>query len=113
MKPFDQHYFPRQTAAAWLKRGSAIVALDGTLHLTYRDASLDWLLGDAPRVDLVVQAGECHVLPYEAFVEVTAIGARAVTGRIVDQQRSRILWAWLLRLAPSFRRPRDSARFEI
>jgi hypothetical protein len=112
MKPFDQPYFPGQTTAAWFKRASAIVALDGTLRLTYRDASLDWLLSDALRVELVLREGERHVLPYEAFVEISAIGSRAATARIVDLATTRNLFAWLGRFVPSFRRPSDSAHAE-
>ena len=77
MKPFEYRYAPGQVHAAWFKRETAIVALEGTLRLSYRDASLDWLLGDAPRVSVVLCEGERHVLPYEAFVEVRAAGQRA------------------------------------
>ncbi len=82
MKPFEHRYAPGQIHAAWFRCGSAIVALEGTLRLTYRDASLDWLLGDAPKVTVTLCEGDCHVLPYEAFVEVLASGQRAAVARI-------------------------------
>ncbi|MBN3764960.1 hypothetical protein [Burkholderia sp. Ac-20365] len=82
MKPFEHRYAPGQIHAAWFRRGSAIAALEGTLQISYRDASLDWLLGDAPKVSVVLHEGERHVLPYEAFVEVIAIGQHAVIAQI-------------------------------
>jgi len=82
MKPFEHQYAPGQIHAAWFRRGSAIAALEGTLRISYRDASLDWLLGDAPRVSLTLREGERHVLPYEAFVEVIASGQRAAIAQI-------------------------------
>ncbi|MEM5369713.1 hypothetical protein V4C53_27280 [Paraburkholderia azotifigens] len=82
MKPFDQRYAPGQIHANWFKRGSAIIVLNGTLRLSYRDGSLDWLLGDAPKVSVVLHEGGCHVLPYEAYVEIIATGECAATARI-------------------------------
>ena len=82
MKPFEYRYAPGQIHAAWFKCGSAIVALEGTLRLSYRDASLDCLLGDAPKVSVVLCEGERHVLPYEAFVEVLATGQRVAIAQI-------------------------------
>ena len=103
MKPFEQRYAPGQIHAAWFKRGSAIAAREGSLRLTYRDASLDWLLDDAPRVSIVLREGECHVLPYEAFVEVIAVGRRAALAHIDAGPRSDALAArvgrWLVSTA--------------
>jgi hypothetical protein len=102
MKPFEQRYAPDQIHAAWFKRGSAIAAREGALRLTYRDASLDWLLDDAPRVSIVLDDGECHVLPYEAFVEIIAVGQRAAVAQIDVGPRSDVLAArvgrWLVSL---------------
>ncbi|MBP0592570.1 hypothetical protein J8I87_23090 [Paraburkholderia sp. LEh10] len=82
MKPFEQRYAPDEIQATWFRRGSAIAALDGALRVTYRDASLDWLLDAAPKVSIVVREGERHVLSYEAFVEVTSAGPRVSIARI-------------------------------
>ncbi|ACC72290.1 hypothetical protein PPMP20_34450 [Paraburkholderia phymatum] len=82
MKTFDQRYAPGQIHANWFKRGSAITALNGALRLSYRDGSLDWLLGDAPKVSVALHEGGCHVLPYEAFVEIIATGESAAIARI-------------------------------
>jgi hypothetical protein len=88
MKPFDRRYAPGQIHADWFRRGSAITALDGALRLTYRDGSLDWLLGDAPKVSVELHEGDCHVLPYEALVEVIATGKGAAIARIDAGPRS-------------------------
>lgn len=100
MKPFEYRYAPGQIHAAWFKCGSAIVALEGTLRVSYRDASLDWLLGDAPKVSVVLCEGERHVLPYEAFVEVLATGQRAAVAQIDAGPRGRSMVAtigrWLV-----------------
>lgn len=100
MKPFEHRYAPGQVHAAWFKCASAIVALEGTLRLSYRDASLDWLLGDAPRVSVVLCEGERHVLPYEAFVEVRAAGQRAAIAQIDTGPRGQTMVAtigrWLV-----------------
>jgi len=82
MKPLDQRYAPGQIHANWFKRGSAITVLNGALRVSYRDGSLDWLLGDAPKVSIVLREGDCHVLPYEAYVEVIATGERPAIARI-------------------------------
>ena len=91
MKPFEYRYTPGQIHAAWFKCGSAIVAREGTLRVSYRDASLDWLLGDAPKVSVVLCEGERHVLPYEAFVEVLATGQRAAIAQIDAGPRGRLV----------------------
>jgi len=82
MKPFLKRYPDGQIQCAWFKRASALVAVDGTVRVTYRDASLDWMLDAAPKVSVLVRAGERHVMPFEAFVEVSAEGPHAVNVRI-------------------------------
>ncbi len=82
MKPFEHHYNPGQIHAAWFKRGSMVVVLKGSLRLTYRNASLDWLLDSAPMATIMLEEGECHVLPHEAWVEVVATGRHAALARI-------------------------------
>ena len=106
MRPYEQRYAPGQIQAAWFRRGSAITALDGTLRLTYRDVSLDWLLGDAPNVSVVLHDGELHVLPYEALVEVMAAGTRAAAARIDPAPQRRSIAARIGRFVVSMRRSR-------
>lgn len=104
MKPFEHRYAPGQIHAAWFRRGSAIAALEGTLRLCYRDASLDWLLGDAPRVSVVLREGERHVLPYEAFVEAIATGQHAALAQIDAGPQSASMIAKIARLLVSMGR---------
>jgi hypothetical protein len=104
MKPFDQRYAAGQIHANWFKRGSVITALDGALRLSYRDGSLDWLLGDAPRVSVVLHEGDCHVLPYEAYVEVVATGECAALARIDAGPCSGSIAARIARWCVSFGR---------
>jgi hypothetical protein len=95
MKPFTQRYPVGQIHCAWFRRGSTLVAIDGTLRVTYRDASMDWLLDAAPRISVVVRPGEQHTMPFEAFVEVSAVGLAAVNARIADgAPRRSLLAAW-------------------
>jgi len=96
MNVFEQRYAPGQIHAAWFKRGSAIAVLDGSLRLTYRDASLDWLL-DAPRVCVVLCEGERHVFPYEAWVEAVATGQRTASAQIDLRPQRRTIAAHVRR----------------
>ena len=110
MKSFEQRYVPGVIHTAWFGRGSAIATREGALRLTYRGASLDWLLDDAPRVSVVLGEGDCHVLPYEAFVEAIAMGPQAAVAHIDAGPRSDAVLAragrWLVSIARL-----DGARF--
>lgn len=97
MKPFSQRYPAGQIQGAWFKRASALVAVDGTVRLTYRDASLDWMLDVAPKVSVLVRPGERHVMPFEAFVEVSAEGPYAVNALIEPAARRPLLLARIRR----------------
>src|SRR5579864_1038233 len=86
MQTCEQRYHPGQVRASSLKRGSAIVALDGPLRVAYRDGSMDWLLDSASRVSITLEEGEHHILPHSAFVEIRPAGSSVVTGLITYPQ---------------------------
>jgi hypothetical protein len=70
--------------------------------LTYRDPALDWLLNVKSPVAVDIEEGGCHVLPYDTFVEIEAVGSSAVNGLVsVPGQRYALIaaigrgFAWL------------------
>ncbi|MGI4855404.1 MAG: hypothetical protein ACRYHA_00500 [Janthinobacterium lividum] len=97
-----------------LRRHTLLSALDGPLHLTYRDASLDWLPGGAGHVAIVLDDGAAHRLPCAAWVDIRAGGGAAggVTLGISSpsMRMSALLRAVLARAARALRRHRAEAR---
>ncbi len=82
MQAYEMRCVPDQIQIAKLRRGSSIVAVEGTLRLRYRDGSLNWLLDAAPVNDLRLGEGEQYRLPCNAFVEIRATGKTAAVGAI-------------------------------
>lgn len=74
-----QDYYPGQVSGFFMARREALIALDGSVRVTYRDRSLDWFVSETPQVVVTLQEGESHVLPYAAFVEVRVIGHHVVS----------------------------------
>jgi hypothetical protein len=83
MEQQQRRYHPKQLHILRLKRGSAIVALDGRLEIRYRDGSLDWLADSAPVVSRLLEEGDRHVFPRGGYVEIYTPGATAVTGLVL------------------------------
>jgi len=105
MKDTDQQrYYPGQVTGFYLERRHVVIALDGPLRIQYRTTSLDWLLSDAPIISIALLEGESHVLPYAAFVEVSAIGSSIVTGSIRRSTPAKAVFNALSRFAYLIRR---------
>jgi len=103
-----QRLLPGQIRAFDLRRHAWLLALDGALHLTYRDAALDGLPGGAPRISVLLDEGAAHRLPHAACVDVTCAGAGGVTLGITSPPAPaplRALLAWAARTAQRRRRP--------
>lgn len=92
----QRQYLPNQMHVIRVKRGSAIVALDGALRLSYRDESLDWLLDSAPAVSRLLEEGEHHVFSSRGYVEIYVSGAVAVTGLMLPPSTAK---PWTVALA--------------
>lgn len=75
-------FYPGQIRACRQSAGTQFIAVDGVLRLTYRDPSLDWLLNVTSPVAVNVGEGKCHVLPYDAWVEIEVIGTSVVHGLV-------------------------------
>jgi hypothetical protein len=82
MQAYETQYVPGQIHVTRLRRGSSIVAIEGTLRLRYRDASLNWLLDAAPVNRVRLGEGEGYRLPCDAFVEIGAAGKTAALGAV-------------------------------
>ena len=82
VKAIRQCFYPGQLNARCQRAGTQVVAIDGALRLTYRDPSLDWLLNVTGPVSVDIEEGECHVLPYNTFVEIEVLGPSAVNGLV-------------------------------
>jgi hypothetical protein len=92
MTLLTQRFSAGQIRGTWFKRGTALVAIDGTVRVTYRDASLDWMPDAAPQVSMRVRPGDCHVMPFDAFVELSPEGLEAVSVRIGSVAARRRSW---------------------
>lgn len=86
MNLHKQHCVPGQVHAGVYPRAATVIALDGSVKMTYRNISLDWLPGVAPRVALVLGEGERHVLPCTTFVEIESSGRGIAAFAVVDPQ---------------------------
>src|SRR6266702_632132 len=75
-------FYPGQIRARRQSAGTRFIAVDGVFRLIYRDPSLDWLLNVTAPVAVNVDEGKCHVLPYDAWVEIEAVGPSAVHGLV-------------------------------
>jgi hypothetical protein len=105
MKYVDkQRYYPGQLNGFYLAHRHVLIAVDGPLRIQYRNPSLDWLLSEAPHVSITLLEGESHVLPYAAFVEVSAIGADVVTAAIIRPAPLKTVFDALSRFAYSMKR---------
>ena len=94
MQAIRQCFYPGQFSGRHRRAGTHLVAIDGALRLTYRDPALDWLLNLTSPVAVDLEEGECHVLHYDAFVEIQAVGTSAVNGIIsVPVQRYALIAA--------------------
>ncbi|WP_089160563.1 hypothetical protein [Caballeronia sordidicola] len=80
MQAIRQCFYPGQRNARHHRAGTQVVAIDGVLRLTYRDPALDWLLTLTSPISIEIDEGGCHVLPYDTFVEIEAVGSAAVNG---------------------------------
>lgn len=78
----EQRHLPGSVHACNLARGSVLVVLDGRLRITYRDETLHWLMAAPPAVSVVLDEGECHVLPYDVRADLSAVGPRAARSAI-------------------------------
>lgn len=94
MQAIRQCFHPGQFNGRHQRAGTQVVAIDGVLRLTYRDPALDWLLNLTSPVTIKVDEGECHVLPYDTFVEIQALGTSVVNGIVsVPVQRYALIAA--------------------
>lgn len=82
MQAYETRYVPGQIHVVRLRRGSSIVAIEGTLRLRYRDESLNWLLDAAPVSRVRLGDGEGYRLPCDAFVEISTAGQTAAVGAV-------------------------------
>lgn len=82
MQAYETRYVPGQIHVTRLRRGSSIVAIEGTLRLRYRDESLNWLLDAAPANHVRLDEGDGYRLPCDAFVEISAGGKNAAVGAV-------------------------------
>ncbi|SOE95953.1 hypothetical protein SAMN05414139_08876 [Burkholderia sp. D7] len=82
MQAIRQCFYPGRLNARHQRAGTQVVAIDGVLRLTYRDPALDWLLNVTSPVAVDIEEGGCHVLPYDTFVEIEAVGSSAVNGLV-------------------------------
>jgi len=83
MQAIRQCFYPGKFNARHQRAGTQIVAIDGVLRLTYRDPALDWLLNMTSPVTVDIEEGACHVLPYDTFVEIEAVGFSEVNGLFI------------------------------
>jgi hypothetical protein len=102
MQAIRQCFHPGQFNARHQRAGTQVVAIDGVLRLTYRDPALDWLFNVTSPIAVDIEEGACHVLPYDTFVEIEAVGSSAVNGLVsVPGQRYALFaaigkgFAWL------------------
>jgi hypothetical protein len=94
MQAIRQSFYPGQFSGRYWRTGTQLVAIDGVLRLTYRDPALDWLLNLTSPVAVDLEEGECHVLPYDTFVEIQAVGSSVVNGIVsVPVQRYALIAA--------------------
>lgn len=103
-----QRLLPGQIRTFDLRRHNGLLALDGPLHLRYRDAALDWLPGGAPCVSVLLDEGAVHRLPHAAWVDVTCAATGGVTLGIIAPPAPaplRTLLAWVVRTTHWRRRP--------
>ena len=66
-----------QVAVHDLRAASSIVAVQGALHLDFRDHALAWLGNDAPLTSITLHEGECFVTPQRGVVSISAMHANA------------------------------------
>ncbi|MBR8059775.1 hypothetical protein [Burkholderia dolosa] len=72
-----------QSHFAWLDKGSRVVVLDGTLAVTLRQRTIDWL-PDAPHhVCRVLDEGECLTIDTAGHVVLSAQRARVASVMVV------------------------------
>lgn len=91
---------PGQIRGFDLRRQTLLLALDGPLRLTYRDAALDWLPGGAPPVAILLDEGAAHRMPCAAWVDIGAGGGGGVTLGITSSSLTgplRRVLAWVTR----------------
>ncbi|WP_158939164.1 hypothetical protein [Burkholderia sp. S171] len=92
MQAIRQCFYPGKFHAQHQRAGTQVVAIDGALRLTYRDPALDWLLNVTSPIAVDIEEGGCHVLPYDTFVEIEAVGFSAVNGLVsVPGRRSAVI----------------------
>ncbi|MDE1179846.1 hypothetical protein [Paraburkholderia sp.] len=82
MNTIRRRYVSGQVSARSFAQGTQLVVLEGALRIRYRDASLDWLAGDAPYVAITLNEGEQHVVPCRAWVEIRTEGVDAASAAI-------------------------------
>ena len=82
MQAYEMRYVPGHIHTTRLRGGCSIIAMQGTLRLRYRDASLSWLLDAAPANDLRLGEGEQYRVPCDAIVEISAEGKTSAVGAI-------------------------------
>jgi len=82
MQAIRQCFYPGRLNARHQRAGTQVVAIDGVLRLTYCDPALDWLLNVTSPIAVDIEEGTCHVLPYDTFVEIEAVGSSAVSGLV-------------------------------
>lgn len=107
-------FLPGQLRSFNLRRHTLLVALDGPLRLTYRDAALDWLPGGAARIAIRLDEGAAHRLPCAAWVDIGAAADAAGSATLgigpPSMRMSALLRTVLARAARALRRQRAGAR---
>lgn len=79
-----------QIAMLDLRARTSVVAVEGDLHLRFRDSSLAWLDGDAPDISIRLPEGERYVMPQRAVVWMSNAHANAAI--FIEQPERRAKW---------------------
>ncbi|MCY0389689.1 hypothetical protein OVY01_21325 [Robbsia sp. Bb-Pol-6] len=61
---------PGQIRGFGLRRQTLLLARDGPLRLTYRDAALDWLPGVVTPTTILLDEGAAYRMPCDAWVDI-------------------------------------------